>query len=443
MVAHRSFTHPFEDRTGVESNQNLALIFFKKRSARGLRIGRRMKDGLDFGAIPLADRQQSAYIRRQFSYLLVPGGFLSPRPGQLGLAMTPHASRAFSRTFARKTLNRRSRRTRLCVENLEDRTTPTTYTVSNTNDAGTGSFRQAISDAVAAPTADDIVFDTAGVFATPQTISLLTALPQITNAGGALTITGPGASNLTIRRDPAVATNFRVFDSLAPTLNMSGITVRGGRASSGTGAGGGLQASGTVTLNGMVFSGNTASINGGAIQVAAGSFLSLTKSTISGNAAGADGGGLQASGTVTLNEMVFSGNTASINGGAIRMAAGGFLSLANSTISGNAASGDGGGIYFLNGGSFVIENTTISGNTAGGPSAGGGGLYFWGTASATPPAGFIPSTLVIRNSTINSNTATVSNGGGIILPDLTGTLLVQNSTITGNKAAMSGGGIVQ
>src|SRR5262245_36681360 len=355
--------------------------------------------------------------------------------------MTSHASRAFSRTIARKSMKRWP--TRLLLQNLEERTTPTTFTVSNTNDSGTGSFRQAISDANAAPTGDDIVFDTAGAFATPQTITLLTLLPTITAAGGDLTITGPGASNLTIQRS-STATNFRVFDSLAPTLNMSGITVRGGRAASGTASGGGLQASGTVTLNGMVFSGNTASVNGGATQMASASFLSLTNSTISGNAAGTDGGGLQTSGTVTLNGVVFSGNSATINGGAIRMASGGFLSLANSTISGNTAGADGGGIYFFSGGSFVIENTTISGNIAGGSTAGGGGgLYFLGTASATPPAGFIPSTLVVRTCTISGNTSTIGNGGGIVLPNFTGTLLVQNSTITGNTTARSGGGIGQ
>src|SRR4029453_12588336 len=45
--------------------------------------------------------------------------------------------------------------------------------VLNTNDAGVGSLRQAIIDANGAAGPDDITFDPS-VFATPQTISLLT-----------------------------------------------------------------------------------------------------------------------------------------------------------------------------------------------------------------------------------------------------------------------------
>src|SRR5258706_11084212 len=47
-----------------------------------------------------------------------------------------------------------------------------TYTVVNTNDSGAGSLRQAITDANANAGADTINFDTAGVFATPRTITL-------------------------------------------------------------------------------------------------------------------------------------------------------------------------------------------------------------------------------------------------------------------------------
>jgi hypothetical protein len=46
-----------------------------------------------------------------------------------------------------------------------------TFPVTNTNDSGAGSLRQAILDANAMAGADTINFD-AGVFATPQTITL-------------------------------------------------------------------------------------------------------------------------------------------------------------------------------------------------------------------------------------------------------------------------------
>src|SRR5262245_58610581 len=56
------------------------------------------------------------------------------------------------------------------AEALERRIQLTTFLVTNTLDSGAGSFRQAIIDANAANSADTISFDTAGTFATPQTI---------------------------------------------------------------------------------------------------------------------------------------------------------------------------------------------------------------------------------------------------------------------------------
>ena len=213
----------------------------------------------------------------------------------------------------------------------------------------------------------------------------MTALPQLTAAGGALAITGTGATNLTIRRDPAAAANFGVLNSLSPNLTLTGFTINGGRSA-------------------------------------------------------ADGGGILMSNTVTLDGMVFSDNRALAGeGGAIYVNAGGFLAVRNSTISGNSATTDGGGIYFFSGGGLVVDSSTISGNTTGN-ALGGGGIYFFGIASASPPSGFTANTLVIRNSTIANNTSGAA-GGGIVLPTFTGTLLIQNSTITGNTAATSGGAI--
>ena len=61
-----------------------------------------------------------------------------------------------------------------------------TYTVTNTNDSGVGSLRQAIFDANATAEADTITFSVAG------TITLASSLEQIIYS---LTINGPGAEN--------------------------------------------------------------------------------------------------------------------------------------------------------------------------------------------------------------------------------------------------------
>src|SRR5262249_45235493 len=164
------------------------------------------------------------------------------------------------------------------------------YTVFNANDAGFGSLRQTIIDSLVNPGADTITFDPA-FFNTPRTITLQSGLPQFTAAAGALTITGPGAALLTIKRDSA-APNFRIFDSATATLNISGLTATGGAAP--TGGGGALRAVGTapvVTLDGVVFSGSSTAREGGGIYIGAGGFLNLRNSTISGNTAGTDGGG--------------------------------------------------------------------------------------------------------------------------------------------------------
>ena len=295
-------------------------------------------------------------------------------------------------TALSKAIQRISRfATPIIAEALEPRIQLAAFLVSNTLDSGAGSFRQALIGANTSATADTISFDTTGTFATPQTISLLTALPQISAAGGPLTITGPGASNLTIRRDPGAAA-FRVFDSAAPALTITGVTVSGGNdVISG---GGGLSVSGTTPL-------------------------------------------------VTLDSVVFAGNSTTESGGAIQFASAGYLSLRNSTIAGNTAGDSGGGVYFFSGGSFFIENTTISGNAANGveAGAGGGALYFFGVTDPMAPLPVDPGTLVVRSSTINNNTS-ASAGGGIALRFFSGEMHVQNSTVVQNTAVTSGGAVV-
>src|SRR5262249_49179655 len=84
------------------------------------------------------------------------------------------------------------------------------FTVLNADDSGTGSLRQVIEDANLSPAADTITFDPA-FFNTPRTISILSALPQFFSTSGALTITGPGASLVTVQRDAGAVTDFRIF----------------------------------------------------------------------------------------------------------------------------------------------------------------------------------------------------------------------------------------
>jgi parallel beta-helix repeat protein len=290
--------------------------------------------------------------------------------------------RRFARQFcaARGVPSNSRRRSRLVVQTLEDRTTPATFVVTSAADSGTGTLRDAINFANGSAGPDTITFDTAGTFATPQTIDLLTALPNISNE---LTIQGPGATNLTVQRDPG-APAFRIITFGGTKLNLSGFTITGGQV-----------------------------VND-------------------------DGGAILAGGTVVLDSMVLTGNQATTggDGGAIRMNFNGDLIVRNSTITGNTAAKSGGGIYFYYNGSLQVINSTISGNTANGSNLrdGGGGIYFFG---------FVSSTITILNSTIANNT-TAGSGGGFVGEAMSGPVFVQNSTITGNvsttTAAYYGGG---
>src|SRR5262249_55471249 len=80
---------------------------------------------------------------------------------------------------------------RLSVEQPEDRTVPSTFTVLNLADSGAGSLRQAVLAANATPGADTIAF-AAGL---SGTVTLSSGEMSLTDG---LTIGGPGASQLTV-----------------------------------------------------------------------------------------------------------------------------------------------------------------------------------------------------------------------------------------------------
>ena len=132
--------------------------------------------------------------------------------------------------------------------------------------------------------------------------------------------------------------------------------------------GGGISHStGTLTLTNSSVDGNTAFNLGGGLYVASGS-ITMTNSTISNNLAdvGRGGGIFVNSGTLILRNVTMSGNSAGLDGGAIDKQ--GTLNLTDSTITGNNSARFGGAVQ--NQGVFVMTNGAITSNTAG--SIGGG-----------------------------------------------------------------------
>jgi hypothetical protein len=191
--------------------------------------------------------------------------------------------------------------------------------VNNNNDGGTGSLRFVIANVCTGSTI---------TFAPNVTGTIdLTSGELLINKS--LTINGPGANLLAIRRSSAGGTpTFRILNiaSADVTAALSGLTIASGNTS---GNGGGVANVGTLTI---------------------------TDSSISANVSGGGGSG---------------------GGGGIHNT--GTLSVVGSTISGNQASGYGGGI--CNAGTLNLTNSTISGNSA--TLTGGGGIFYGGGISPT------------------------------------------------------------
>lgn len=132
-------------------------------------------------------------------------------------------------------------------------------------------------------------------------------------------------------------------------------------------AGGIYVTSGNPMLQNLVFSGNYASVSGGAIYNYSGGDPTISNTMFVGNASGGYGGAIDnySGSDPTLTNVVFSGNTALNDGGALRNIDS-WPTLVNVTFSGNTAGGSGGAIY--NGSvatTVLIKNGVIWGNTAG------------------------------------------------------------------------------
>jgi Domain of unknown function (DUF4347) len=330
-----------------------------------------------------------------------------------------------------------------------------TFNVTNTNDTGGGSLRQAVLDANGAGGADTIAFSGA-VFAdqTPDTIALSSGQLTITDA---LVIAGPGAGLLTINannlsrvfqinpgvdatianitiangRSSNVGAGIANYGSLAVVnttfnnnfANFGSMLINGGTFNSNRASihGGGIYNSGGLEARNSNFNTNQAIIDGGGIYNEGGAILTIDNDYFSRNTAGNDGGGIYNRSGSTLSVLT----TVIVDGSAVRVGGGianfGIItSIDNSLIRGNrSTSGGGAGGGIFNGGTINIINTTILSNTAVGP---GGGIFNGGS-------------LTLRaNSLVSSNRA--SNGGGIYN---TGTAKVGESSILSNRLTVANG----
>jgi Ca2+-binding RTX toxin-like protein len=314
---------------------------------------------------------------------------------------------------------------RLRLERLEDRTVPTTFTVTTpamTIDSTDGkvSLWEAIAAAnlnigfgdapAGSPGLDTIRFARS---LNGQTIGYPAA---ITSEGLGitedLTIIGPGAGLLTISGNNT-ARLFRVNPASLPGVDVEirGLTLTGGNQP----VGGAITNRGNLSIVNSTLASNTAVYGGGIDNEGS---LTVGGSTLVGNAASTDGGAIFNNGTVTLLGSTVTNNTGYYSGG-IYNASAGVLIITGSTIAGNLADDSGGGIYNL--GTLEVAGSTLAGNSA---YFGGGGICNFGMMEVT-------------SSTFAGNSA-YDRGGGIYN---FGILEVTGSTLAGNSAAYYGGGI--
>jgi hypothetical protein len=319
-----------------------------------------------------------------------------------------------------------------------------TFTVTNLNDSGAGSLRQAIIDANAAPGADTIVFG-AGVTGTIN-LNLASGSLIITEA---LTIQGPGATQLVLN---AGLTNrfFSVVENAAPAcpsltgpsdylVTISGLTLRNGQRNVANQVGGAIYSAKSLAISDVGFDNNRAR-GGGAIWFSTqhpGQTLTVQNSRFSGNQA----------------KEIVAGTTAGHVGGAIGMAENCAntrtmpvtVTIADSDFFGNSAqpgpgpyNARGGGIYFAGDADVTISRTTIEANQVLPPivpnanvNSRGGGIS--GVAR----------TLTIRDSELSANTAANNHSAlhlfndGLVRQTFAERFVVQiiNSTLSGSNAS--------
>src|SRR5208337_4801521 len=334
--------------------------------------------------------------------------------------------------------DQRDKRVRPTLTLLEERTLLSTLNLTVTTLADDPvtpiSEQTTLRDAITQANADTTDSQEVISFAVTGTIDLTSVLPDLVNN---ISIQGPGASNLTVKRVSS-APDFSVFtvDS-GETVSLSGMTIAGGNATSTmglgdiSGEGGGIYNAGALTVTNSTFTGNSASIGNGGGNTGGGGIynagaLTVTNSTFTNNSAPlGNGGGIDNFGTLTVTGSTFTGNSANgggWGGGILNAAA---MTVTDSTFTSNSA-GWGGGIFNSYSSSYQTGTVTVNGSTFTSNSAAG-----WGGGVANNNG-----MLAVTNSTFTSNSS--GDGGGGTYNNV-GMLAVTNSTFTSNSAIIGGG----
>jgi hypothetical protein len=212
-----------------------------------------------------------------------------------------------------------------------------TITVTNTNDSGVGSLRQAISDASGA----DTISIPSGVY----------RLNSVLTVSRSLTFTGAGAATTFL--DGQSVTPVMTIQSPAAVVSISGITVRNGE--NPTGDGGGILSNVPLTLTDDAIVGNSSGHNGGGLAIS--SVLMMKRDLVAGNSAPAGAGG-----GIELEPSSASTST-----------------ISDTTVTQNSADGFGAGVNEDDTSTETVQlfNDSLVFNTVTGTAGEGGGFRAW------------------------------------------------------------------
>jgi hypothetical protein len=181
--------------------------------------------------------------------------------------------------------------------------------------------------------------------------------------GENLTISGPGASALTVSGGGTQV----IFDVVGVpsyvNATISGLTLEDGHSSNYGGAIYNYDA--TLNVTDSTLAGDIAADGGGAIYSYSNATLNVTDSTLSDDSATGGsyeyGGTIDNYGTMTVTGSTFSGDSADLGGGIFDD--GHAVSITNSTFSGDSAAEGGGGFFASDAAATTIENSTFVGST--------------------------------------------------------------------------------
>ncbi len=290
---------------------------------------------------------------------------------------------------------------------------PTEITVTNLNDSGSGSLREALELIANGGT---ITFDPAlaggTITLTSGQLTIDSGVTVDASAAAPLTISGGGSSRV-------------IQVGAGVVVDINDIIIRDGVAAP---QGGGILNRGVLSLNRVVVTDNVQNaagppsfdLGGGGIYNADSSTLNLTDSTVSDNSStNQPGGGIYGffNSNVNITNSTVSGNFSGDVAGGLRMLSN--ANIVNSTFSGNISTAWHGGGIFHTDGNLTVLNSTFTGNIA--PA---------GTASGILVATFgAPASMTLTNSVMEGNggafacaiegggAATITSGGFNVISD--------------------------